>query len=88
MAYWKIEFEPEARKERGKLDKYSSLLIQNYLNNRISKLDDPKHFGKPLIGNLRGFWKYRIDKFRIICEIQEKRLIVLVVQIVTRDNAY
>ncbi len=77
MVCWKIEFEPEARKELQKLDKYSQRLIQSYLNDRILKLEHPKQFGKPLLKNLKGLWRYRMDKFRIICNIEESKLIIL-----------
>lgn len=88
MAYWKIEFDTAAQKQFGKLDKQSQKKIQNYLNKDISNLEHPKLFGKALRNNKKGLWRYRIDKFRIICKIEENKLIILIVKIAKRDVVY
>lgn len=88
MVYWKIEFKDKANKSLGKLSYDSKKIIQNYLNNKVLKLNHPKQLGKPLTASLKGLWRYRVDKFRIICEIQEHKLVVLVVQIGSSDNIY
>ena len=88
MDYWKIEFTSEAQKQFKKLDKHSQREIQSYLNERILKLEHPKLSGKPLINDLKGFWRYRVDKFRIICKIQEDKLIILVIKIGKRQGVY
>jgi mRNA interferase RelE/StbE len=58
------------------------------LYNRILKLDSPKLFGKPLSFNKKGLWRYRLDKFRIICKLEEDKLVVLVVAVAKRDVIY
>ncbi len=88
MACWKIEFIPEAEKELSKLNKDSQKLIQNYLNKIVLELNHPKDIGKILRHNLKGCWRYRVDKFRIICKIQEDKLIILVIKIGKRDEIY
>ena len=88
MAYWKIEFDIKAEKQFYKLNKQSQNQLQTYLNKKILKLEHPKLSGKALSGNKKGLWRYRIDKFRIICEIQEDKLIILVVKIGKRDEVY
>jgi len=85
---WKIEFHPEAQKELNKLDKYSQNLVQSYLNNRVLKLEHPKQLGKALRYDLKGCWRYRVDKLRIVCDIQDNELIILVLQIAKRDVVY
>ena len=87
MGCWKVEFGSEATKEFSKLNKDSQGLIQTYLN-KILKLKHPKDLGKVLRHNLKGCWRYRVDKFRVICEIQEDKLVILVIKIGKRDKIY
>jgi mRNA interferase RelE/StbE len=62
--------------------------ILKYLNNRISNSENPKLFGKPLSANLKGFWRFRVDDYRIICEIFDDKLVVSVLEIDHRSKIY
>ena len=88
MVYWKIEFDTKAQKQFDKLDKQSQKKVQSYLNKDILNLEHPKLFGKDLRNNKKGLWRYRVDKFRIICKLEENKLIILVVAIAKRDVVY
>ena len=88
MVYWKIEFDTKAQKQFDKLDKQSQKKVQSYLNKDILNLEHPKLFGKSLRNNKKGLWRYRVDKFRIICKLEEDKLIILVVAIAKRDVVY
>jgi len=88
VAYWKIEFKLKAEKELNKLDKQSKQEIQRYLNKAVLKLEHPKLLGKALRYNLKGCWRYRVNKFRIVCELHEDKLVVLIVKIAKRDVVY
>lgn len=63
-------------------------LILSYLNNKIAKLNHPKQLEKPLKNKLKGLWRYRVNKFRLICRIQENKLIVLVLKVAKRGVIY
>jgi mRNA interferase RelE/StbE len=41
-----------------------------------------------LRGDLNGLWRYRVGDYRIICEIQEQKLIVLALAIGHRREIY
>jgi mRNA interferase RelE/StbE len=59
------------------------------MDERISGERNPRDTGKALTGNLLGaFWRYRVGDFRIICDIQDAKLCVLVVQIGHRREVY
>ena len=88
MAYWKIEFDTKAQKQFEKLDKQSQKKVQSYLNKDILNLEHPKLFRKALRNNKKGLWRYRVDKFRIICKLEENKLIILIVAIAKRDVVY
>jgi mRNA interferase RelE/StbE len=85
---WKIEWDEKAVKEAKKLDKASRKKIVSYLEQRIATADNPRQFGKPLLGNKSGLWRYRVSDYRIICSIEDNKLTVLVVAVGHRKNIY
>ena len=86
---WTIEYTETARKQLRKLDKQIARRILDFMDERISGERNPRDTGKALTGNLLGaFWRYRIGDFRIICDIQDERLCVLVIQIGNRREVY
>jgi mRNA interferase RelE/StbE len=86
---WKIEFSETADRELGKLDPQHSQRILKFLRERVAKLADPRSIGKALQGSRPGeFWRYRLGDFRIICEIEDDRLVVLVIRIGHRKEIY
>ena len=84
---WQIKFTPESEKQLSKLDHQIQNEIHKYLR-KILKVQDPYVFGKALVGELSGYWRYRIGKYRMICNIQDKLLIVSVLKIDKRDKVY
>ena len=85
---WKIEFEKHAFKELQKLDAVVAKRIVKFLT-RIERLEDPRSVGEALKGSTLGaFWKYRVGDFRIICDINDQKITVLVVRIGNRRDVY
>ncbi|MCI8396355.1 MAG: type II toxin-antitoxin system RelE/ParE family toxin [Clostridia bacterium] len=85
---YKIIFTERAKKQLKKLDKHISALIIGWLEKNIEGCENPKIHGKGLVENRSGEWRYRIGNYRIICEIQEEKVIVLVLDIGHRKNIY
>lgn len=85
---WRIEFDPGALTDLQRLDREVQKRILRYLRERIATAQDPKQFGKPLRRELYGLWRYRLGDYRIVCQIREKILTVLVVRIAHRNKAY
>ena len=85
---WIVEFENSARKEFKKLDFQAQKKILRFLRERITTDEDLRRFGEQLKGNWTSFWKYRIGDYRVICDIQDERLLVLVVRVRHRSKAY
>jgi mRNA interferase RelE/StbE len=85
---WRVEWEDEAVKELKKLDARAQRNIVRFLREKIAVEDDPRRFGDPLRKDLKGLWKYRIGDYRIICSIEEKSVIVLVVRAGHRRSVY
>jgi mRNA interferase RelE/StbE len=85
---WTLEYSRTARKFADKLDPQTQRRIHGFLEGRIAFLDDPRDAGKPLKGSLATFWAYRVGDYRIICDIQDQRLVILVVNIGHRGDVY
>lgn len=84
---WKIEFEEDAEKELAKVDKKNQKRILKVLRERIAP-NNPRDFGEPLRGNLAGLWKYRVGDYRVIAEIQDEIVVVLILRIGHRRKVY
>jgi mRNA interferase RelE/StbE len=71
-----------------KLDKQSARRIVTYLNERIAPLEEPRSQGKALRGPLGDFWRFRVGDYRIICELRDRSLRVMVLRIGNRKDVY
>ena len=85
---WTIEYAETARKQLRKLDKPGARRIVEFMDNRVAPSDDPRKLGKALKGSLGDLWRYRVGDFRVLCDIQDRKLIVLVLQIGNRREVY
>jgi mRNA interferase RelE/StbE len=86
---WKAELSATAERELTKRDPQHSQRILRFLQEQVAKLDDPRSLGKALQGSRIGeFWKYRLGDYRLICKIEDERLLVLVLRIGHRKEIY
>lgn len=86
---WKIELFEQAERDLTKLDRQHSRRILKFLRDRIAELENPRSIGKALQGPRFGeLWRYRVGDFRIICKMEDDRLVVLVVRIGQRKEIY
>ncbi len=85
---WTVEFDDAAAKELRKLDRQAQREILRYLRERIATDEDPRRFGKPLSRELGGLWRYRVRDYRLICNIEDSELVVLVLRIGHRKDIY
>ena len=86
---WQINYTSTALKQLGKFDKPAARRIIDYMDERIGTLTDPRETGKALMGALLGgYWRYRVDEYRVICDIQDSVLCVLVIAVGNRKDVY
>ncbi len=85
---WTIDYTQTALNQLRKLDKQSARRILDFLDERVAQRDDPRSTGKALTGPLGGLWRYRVGDFRVICEIHDGALRVLVVELGNRREVY
>ena len=85
---WRIEYDEGALADLKKLDRQIQREILDYMEKRIAKAEDPRAFGKPLRHSKFGLWRYRLRDYRIICQLRESQLLVLVVAVGHRSKIY
>ena len=85
---WKIEFDPGALGELKKIDHQQQRRIVRFLKERVATLENPRSIGEPLSGPFRELWKYRVGDYRIICDIQDQVIRILVLRIGHRREVY
>jgi mRNA interferase RelE/StbE len=85
---WSVECDDRAAKELRKLDRQAQSDILRYPRERVATDRDPSRFGKPLSGNFSGLWRYRIRDYRLICSLEDDRVVVLVLHVGHRRDVY
>ena len=85
---WRIELSATTRKQLRKMGRDDAVAILRYLRQRIATDEDPRRFGDPLRKELTGLWKYRVGDWRVICDIQDEKVVVLVLRVGHRGQVY
>jgi mRNA interferase RelE/StbE len=86
---WRVEFHKAAQKEFAKLDPQVRGRVLRFLADRLEGCSDPRIIGEALKGDVLGrYWKYRVGDWRVICNLQDEILLVLVVRIGNRREVY
>lgn len=85
---YSIVFSERAKRQLKKLDKHIASLIIGWLEKNIKNSTNPRMHGKALVKNKSGQWRYRIGDYRVICEILDNKVVVLVLEIGHRREVY
>jgi len=86
---WTIELSADAERHLKQLDPQHTKRILKFLQGRVAKLEDPRSIGDALHGSSLGeFWRYRVGAYRLICKIEDNRLVVLVLRVEHRREIY
>lgn len=85
---WKVEFDARAAKELRKLGQQDQVRVVRFLRQRLATEASPRRLGKALKGQSAPLWRYRVSDLRLICSIEDQRVVVLVVKIGRRDTVY
>ena len=87
MTNWRLEYDPDVVRWLRKTDPQVARCIRDALT-AVVRTGDPRIRGKALTGRLAGLWRYRIGDYRVICDIQDSRLVVLALDVGNRDHVY
>jgi mRNA interferase RelE/StbE len=85
----RIQLSAQVDRELAKLDSQHSKRILKFLHERVARLDNPRSIRQALQGSKLGeFWKYRVGDYRLICNIEDDRFLILVLRVGHRDEIY
>lgn len=85
---YKVVFTDRAKKQIKKLDRSVAALIIGWIEKNLEGCENLRVYGKNLIANKTGQWRYRIGDYRIICEIQDEEITILVLEVGHRKSIY
>jgi mRNA interferase RelE/StbE len=85
---WTIEVSVAAERQLSKLHRSVAKRVTRFLLERIAGAADPRAIGKPLQGNMDEYWSYRVGDYRVICEIHDHRVVVVVIDVERRSKVY
>lgn len=86
---WKIEYAKSVQKSVRKLDRQTQNRLQKYLETRLAVADDPRSLGRALQGSqFQNLWRFRVGDYRIIAQIEDEGIRILVVRIGHRREVY
>ena len=85
---WIVEITRSAEKQIKKLDRQAQQSIISFLRERVQPSVNPRQWGKPLHGTKGGLWRYRVGDYRLICDIQDEKITVLVLRVGHRKDVY
>jgi mRNA interferase RelE/StbE len=85
---WTIEITRSAEKQIKKPDRAAQASIVGFLRERLEPSENPRKWGKPLHGEERGLWRYRVGDYRLICDMQDEKITVLVLEVDNRKDVY
>lgn len=83
-----VEYTSKALKSLKKLDKSVLLMIKSWIEKNLVGTTEPRRHGKGLTSNRSGQWRYRVGDYRIIADIEDEKLIILVVEVEHRSRVY
>ena len=85
---WDVKYTQRSRRQLRDLDRQVVRRIENYMKRRVAVLENPRQLGHALSGPWGGYWRYRVGDYRVICNIQDSALTILVVEVGGRDDIY
>ncbi len=88
MRKYNVELSARFIREFRKLDKYTQKIIRAWIDKNLVDCENPRSHGKGLTANRSGQWRYRIGDFRLICLIEDERLVILALSVGHRSEIY
>jgi mRNA interferase RelE/StbE len=88
MPVWRVEFGSDAARELRRLGRDARRTILKYLRERIATAEDPRRLGHALLGDLKGLWRYRVGDYRVVADIRDREVLVMVITVGHRREVY
>lgn len=88
MKKYDVKYSDNAEKVIEKLDAPIRKRIKKWIDENLRGCENPRWNGKPLHGNLADKWRYRVGKYRIVAEIHDDEILILIVDVDKRNDIY
>jgi mRNA interferase RelE/StbE len=88
MKAYTVRIDDKARKQLRKLDKVQAKLIANWIDKHLEGCHDPRARGRALSGNLKGYWRYRVGHYRLMAQIKDSIVTIVIIDIDHRSRIY
>lgn len=85
---FRVEFSKDALKELKKLDKHTAAMIIGWIRKNLDGCENPRQHGKGLTANRSGQWRYRVGDYRLLADIQDNRIVILILHVGHRSEVY
>lgn len=85
---YKLRYEEKAVRQIRKLDPATGKLIKSWIEKNLLNTDNPRQHGKGLTGNLSQYWRYRVGDYRILAEINDTEIVIIIVEVGHRKEIY
>ena len=85
---YKVEFTERALKDLKKMDRHTASLILGWIRKNLEGCDDPRLHGKALVADKKGQWRYRVGDYRILAEIEDDKIVIIILTIGHRREVY
>ncbi len=88
MKRYKVEVSERFKGEFRKLDRYTQKILRAWIDKNLVDCENPRAFGKGLTANRSGQWRYRIGDYRLICSLEDDKLVILALSVGHRSEIY
>ncbi len=85
---YSVLYTESALKQLKKLDRVARTIILSWIGKKLIDCEDPRLYGKALVADLKGYWRYRIGNYRVLAQIKDSELLILVVTVGHRKEVY
>lgn len=85
---YSVLYTESALKQLKKLDRVARTIILSWIEKKLIDCEDPRLYGKALVADLKGYWRYRIGNYRVLAQIKDSELLILVVTVGHRKEVY
>ena len=83
-----VEYTQQAIRDLRKLDKQTRTFILSWIEKNLVDCENPRQHGKGLTANRSGQWRYRVGDYRLIADIQDDKVVILLLHIGHRRDVY
>jgi mRNA interferase RelE/StbE len=88
MSNYRVKIEAQAKKQLKKMDKQVARTIYSWMYRNLENCTNPRQYGKALNGKLKGLWRYRVGVYRLVAQISDQTITILILNVGHRKEVY